>query len=70
LDTKLSGVQMPSAGKRDSLLGRAAELKDQSAKSLAKPVSVRMQTCFERFIFDYSEIERKVWELEGRTCSK
>ncbi|CAL8370380.1 unnamed protein product [Arctogadus glacialis] len=42
LDTKLSGVQMPSAGKRDSLLGRAAELKDQSAKSLAKPVSTKL----------------------------
>ncbi|CAL8343119.1 unnamed protein product [Boreogadus saida] len=42
LDTKLSGVQMPSAGKRDSLLSRAAELKDQSAKSLAKPVSTKL----------------------------
>ena len=42
LETKLSGVQMPSAGKRDSLLSRAAELKDHSSKSLAKPVSVRM----------------------------
>ncbi|CAL8267570.1 unnamed protein product, partial [Lota lota] len=42
LETKLSGVQMLSVAKRDSLLGRAAELKDHSSKSLAKPVSTKL----------------------------
>uniref|UniRef100_A0A667ZMZ6 Replication timing regulatory factor 1 n=1 Tax=Myripristis murdjan TaxID=586833 RepID=A0A667ZMZ6_9TELE len=42
LETKLSGVLVSSVGKRDSLLGRAAELKDRSSKSTPKPVSVRL----------------------------
>uniref|UniRef100_A0A668AHA7 Replication timing regulatory factor 1 n=1 Tax=Myripristis murdjan TaxID=586833 RepID=A0A668AHA7_9TELE len=36
LETKLSGVLVSSVGKRDSLLGRAAELKDRSSKNATK----------------------------------
>ncbi|XP_071775696.2 telomere-associated protein RIF1 [Centroberyx gerrardi] len=42
LETKLSGVLVSSVGKRDSLLGRAAELKDRSSKSTSKPVSTKL----------------------------
>ncbi|CAL8320376.1 unnamed protein product [Merluccius merluccius] len=42
LETKLSGVQVSSTGKRDSLLGRAAELKDWSSNTLSKPVSTKL----------------------------
>ncbi|XP_029936287.1 telomere-associated protein RIF1 isoform X3 [Myripristis murdjan] len=42
LETKLSGVLVSSVGKRDSLLGRAAELKDRSSKSTPKPVSTKL----------------------------
>uniref|UniRef100_A0A668AI09 Replication timing regulatory factor 1 n=1 Tax=Myripristis murdjan TaxID=586833 RepID=A0A668AI09_9TELE len=40
LETKLSGVLVSSVGKRDSLLGRAAELKDRSSKSTPKPTKL------------------------------
>lgn len=38
LDTKLSGIQVSSVGKRDSLLGRAAEREDR----ISKPVSTKL----------------------------
>ncbi|XP_067460337.1 telomere-associated protein RIF1 isoform X1 [Thunnus thynnus] len=39
LETKLSGMSVPSVGKRDSLLGKAAELKDRRSTKTLKPVS-------------------------------
>ncbi|AWP13620.1 putative telomere-associated protein RIF1 [Scophthalmus maximus] len=42
LETKLSGMPMSSVGKRDSLLGKAAELKDRSAAKTSKPVSMKL----------------------------
>lgn len=48
LETKLSGMPVSSVGKRDSLLGKSAELKDKSATKTSKPVSVSLdsdQTC-------------------------
>lgn len=40
LETKLSGLPISSAGKRDSMLGRAAELNDKSSTKTSKSVSV------------------------------
>ncbi|XP_022596797.1 telomere-associated protein RIF1 [Seriola dumerili] len=42
LETKLSGMPVSSAGKRDSLLGKAAELKDRSSAKTPKPVSTKL----------------------------
>ncbi|XP_038577246.1 telomere-associated protein RIF1 isoform X2 [Micropterus salmoides] len=42
LETKLSGMPVSSAGKRDSLLGKAAELKDRSSTKTSKPVSTKL----------------------------
>uniref|UniRef100_A0A671Z0J4 Replication timing regulatory factor 1 n=1 Tax=Sparus aurata TaxID=8175 RepID=A0A671Z0J4_SPAAU len=42
LETKLSGMPVSSVGKRDSLLGKSAELKDKSATKTSKPVSVKV----------------------------
>ncbi|XP_040003841.1 telomere-associated protein RIF1 isoform X3 [Xiphias gladius] len=42
LDTKLSGMAVSSVGKRESLLGKAAEPKDRSAMKTSKPVSTKL----------------------------
>ncbi|XP_070770846.1 telomere-associated protein RIF1 [Enoplosus armatus] len=42
LETKLSGMPVSSVGKRDSLLGKAAELKDKSSTKTSKPVSTKL----------------------------
>ncbi|XP_035532223.1 telomere-associated protein RIF1 isoform X2 [Morone saxatilis] len=46
LETKLSGMPVSSVGKRDSLLGRTAEIKDRSAiktsMKMSKPVSTKL----------------------------
>ncbi|XP_028446635.1 telomere-associated protein RIF1 isoform X2 [Perca flavescens] len=42
LETNLSGMPVSSVGKRDSLLGKAAELKDRSAGKTSKPVSTKL----------------------------
>ncbi|XP_030284473.1 telomere-associated protein RIF1 isoform X2 [Sparus aurata] len=42
LETKLSGMPVSSVGKRDSLLGKSAELKDKSATKTSKPVSTKL----------------------------
>ncbi|XP_059198916.1 telomere-associated protein RIF1 [Centropristis striata] len=42
LETKLSGMPVSSVGKRDSLLGKAAELKDRSSTKTSKPVSTKL----------------------------
>ncbi|XP_062312919.1 telomere-associated protein RIF1 isoform X2 [Osmerus eperlanus] len=42
LETKLSGVQVSSVGKRDSLLARAGELKEPTPKT-SKPVSTKLE---------------------------
>ncbi|XP_071339250.1 telomere-associated protein RIF1 isoform X2 [Trachinotus anak] len=42
LETKLSGMPVSSLGKRDSLLGKAAELKDKSSAKTPKPVSTKL----------------------------
>ncbi|XP_062258773.1 telomere-associated protein RIF1 [Platichthys flesus] len=42
LETKLSGIPVSSVGKRDSLLGKAAELKDKSSTKTSKPVSTKL----------------------------
>ncbi|XP_040913200.1 telomere-associated protein RIF1 isoform X2 [Toxotes jaculatrix] len=43
LETKLSGMPVSSVGKRDSLLGKAADLKDRSStKTKSKPVSTKL----------------------------
>ncbi|KAM7380181.1 hypothetical protein PAMP_003494 [Pampus punctatissimus] len=39
LETKLSGMPVSSVGKRDSLLGKTAELKDRKSTKTFKPVS-------------------------------
>ncbi|XP_076602965.1 telomere-associated protein RIF1 isoform X2 [Chaetodon auriga] len=42
LETKLSGMPVSSVGKRDSLLGKTAELKDKSSTKTSKPVSTKL----------------------------
>ncbi|XP_018559843.2 LOW QUALITY PROTEIN: telomere-associated protein RIF1 [Lates calcarifer] len=42
LETKLSGMPISSVGKRDSLLGKAADLKDKSSAKTPKPVSTKL----------------------------
>ncbi|XP_073329575.1 telomere-associated protein RIF1 [Pagrus major] len=42
LETKLSGMPVSSVGKRNSLLGKSAELKDTSATKTSKPVSTKL----------------------------
>ncbi|XP_027146662.1 telomere-associated protein RIF1 isoform X2 [Larimichthys crocea] len=42
LETKLSGMPVSSVGKRDSLLGKAAELKDRNVTKTSKPVSTKL----------------------------
>ncbi|KAM7406970.1 hypothetical protein PAMA_002938 [Pampus argenteus] len=42
LETKLSGMPVSSVGKRDSLLGKAAELKDRKSTKTLKPVSTKL----------------------------
>lgn len=42
LETKLSGMPLSTVGKRESLLGKAAELKDKSSTKTSKPVSVSL----------------------------
>ncbi len=44
LETKVSGIPVSSVGKRDSLLGKAAELKDKSSSKTSKPVSVSLNS--------------------------
>uniref|UniRef100_A0A4W6F0H3 Replication timing regulatory factor 1 n=1 Tax=Lates calcarifer TaxID=8187 RepID=A0A4W6F0H3_LATCA len=44
LETKLSGMPISSVGKRDSLLGKAADLKDKSSAKTPKPVSVSLNS--------------------------
>ncbi|XP_072542009.1 telomere-associated protein RIF1 isoform X2 [Salminus brasiliensis] len=41
LDTKISGINVTSAGKRESLLAKAGELKERSSAT-SKPVSVKL----------------------------
>ncbi|XP_060945167.1 telomere-associated protein RIF1 [Limanda limanda] len=42
LETKLSGIPVSSVGKRDSLLGKAAEQKDKISMKTSKPVSTKL----------------------------
>nr|XP_046260003.1 telomere-associated protein RIF1 isoform X2 [Scatophagus argus] len=42
LETKLSGMPLSSVGKRDSLLGKATDLKDKSSTKTSKPVSTKL----------------------------
>ncbi|XP_061580096.1 telomere-associated protein RIF1 [Cololabis saira] len=42
LETKLSGMPVSSAGKRDSLLGKAAELIDKNSTRSPRPVSTKL----------------------------
>nr|XP_020477350.1 telomere-associated protein RIF1 [Monopterus albus] len=42
LETKLSGMPLSFLGKRDSLLGKAAELNDKSSSKTSKPVSTKL----------------------------
>ncbi|KAM9487286.1 telomere-associated protein RIF1 [Clarias gariepinus] len=42
LDAKISGITVTSVGKRESLLTRAAELKEKSSGTPSKPVSVKL----------------------------
>ncbi|XP_028249395.1 telomere-associated protein RIF1 [Parambassis ranga] len=42
LETKLSGIPVSAVGKRDSLPGKAAELKEKSANKTSKPVSTKL----------------------------
>uniref|UniRef100_A0A3P9D0A1 Replication timing regulatory factor 1 n=1 Tax=Maylandia zebra TaxID=106582 RepID=A0A3P9D0A1_9CICH len=42
LETKLSGMPVSSVGKRDSLLGKTAELKEKSSMKTNKPVSTKL----------------------------
>ncbi|XP_036965197.1 telomere-associated protein RIF1 [Acanthopagrus latus] len=42
LETKLSGIPVSSVGKRDSLLGKSAELRDKSTTKTSKPVSTKL----------------------------
>ncbi|KAL7384375.1 hypothetical protein ABVT39_000902 [Epinephelus coioides] len=42
LETNLSGMPVSSMGKRDSLLGKAAELKDRSSTKTSKPVATKL----------------------------
>ncbi|XP_031160582.1 telomere-associated protein RIF1 isoform X2 [Sander lucioperca] len=42
LETNLSGMPVSSVGKRDSLLGKAAEMKDRSSGKTSKPVSTKL----------------------------
>uniref|UniRef100_A0A3Q1JJZ7 Telomere-associated protein Rif1 N-terminal domain-containing protein n=1 Tax=Anabas testudineus TaxID=64144 RepID=A0A3Q1JJZ7_ANATE len=42
LETKLSGMPVSSVGKRDSLLGKTAELKDWASPKTSKPVSTKL----------------------------
>ncbi|KAK2840251.1 hypothetical protein Q5P01_013991 [Channa striata] len=42
LETKLSGMPFSSVGKRESLLGKAAELKDRSSPKTTKSVSTKL----------------------------
>ncbi|CAI5670614.1 unnamed protein product [Oreochromis niloticus] len=42
LETKLSGMPVSSVGKRDSLLGKTAELKERSSMKTNKPVSTKL----------------------------
>ncbi|XP_030613855.1 telomere-associated protein RIF1 isoform X2 [Archocentrus centrarchus] len=42
LETKLSGMPVSSVGKRDSLLGKTAELKEKSSIKNPKPVSTKL----------------------------
>uniref|UniRef100_A0A8C7D049 Replication timing regulatory factor 1 n=1 Tax=Oncorhynchus kisutch TaxID=8019 RepID=A0A8C7D049_ONCKI len=42
LETKLSGVQVTSGVKRDSLLPRAEEIKDRNSRTSTKPVSTKL----------------------------
>ncbi|XP_067372207.1 telomere-associated protein RIF1 isoform X2 [Channa argus] len=42
LETKLSGMPFSSVGKRESLLGKTAELKDKSSPKISKPVSTKL----------------------------
>ncbi|MCJ8732578.1 hypothetical protein PDJAM_G00213040 [Pangasius djambal] len=42
LDPKISGMMVSSVGKRESLLTRAAELKERSSGTPSKPVSVKL----------------------------
>ncbi|KAF6726840.1 Telomere-associated protein RIF1 [Oryzias melastigma] len=59
LETKLSGIPVSSAGKRDSMLGKASELKDRSSRKPNKPVSTKLD-------FD-SPRSRNVLEEEAST---
>ncbi|KAF5905874.1 telomere-associated protein RIF1, partial [Clarias magur] len=42
LDAKISGITVTSVGKRESLLTRAAEMKERSSGTPSKPVSVKL----------------------------
>ncbi|KAK1788838.1 hypothetical protein P4O66_014834 [Electrophorus voltai] len=42
LDAEISGIKVASVGKRESLLARAAELKERSSAGPTKPVSVKL----------------------------
>ncbi|RVE58497.1 hypothetical protein OJAV_G00209920 [Oryzias javanicus] len=59
LETRLSGIPVSSAGKRDSMLGKAAELNDRSSRKPNKPVSTKLD-------FD-SPRSRNVLEEEAST---
>ncbi|XP_041662650.1 telomere-associated protein RIF1 [Cheilinus undulatus] len=42
METKLSGIPVSSVGKRDSLLGKASEMKERSSMKNSKPVSMKL----------------------------
>uniref|UniRef100_A0A673B437 Replication timing regulatory factor 1 n=1 Tax=Sphaeramia orbicularis TaxID=375764 RepID=A0A673B437_9TELE len=42
LETKLSGIPVSSVGKRDSLLGKASEMKDGNSAKTSKPVPTKL----------------------------
>ncbi|MBN3325458.1 RIF1 protein, partial [Atractosteus spatula] len=56
LDTKISGVEVKAVGKRDSMLTRAADLKESAASS-SKPVAVKLD-------FGSPKIPRREFLLE------
>uniref|UniRef100_A0A669E0X0 Replication timing regulatory factor 1 n=1 Tax=Oreochromis niloticus TaxID=8128 RepID=A0A669E0X0_ORENI len=65
LETKLSGMPVSSVGKRDSLLGKTAELKERSSMKTNKPVSPPRREVLEEeasidFVFIPPEAKERV----------
>ncbi|XP_026865373.2 telomere-associated protein RIF1 isoform X2 [Electrophorus electricus] len=65
LDAEISGIKVASVGKRESLLARAAELKERSSAGPTKPVSVPRREVLEEaasvdFVFIPPEAKERV----------